>query len=154
MLSGKVGLVQETGVDLQAGSLMYVPYYDPDMPAASVEERRAAIKGWVYSPYRMRDLMGGILGLWDETNHERVRLQIFDDSLSIHSLLYDSQVNNVENSVSSTPLTITRPIEFNGERWLLVFSREHHITSFQINVIIVFISGLIISFLLYLLALS
>src|SRR5690606_12134235 len=64
------------------------------------------------------------------------------------------QVNNVENSVSSTPLTITRPIEFNGERWLLVFSREHHITSFQINVIIVFISGLIISFLLYLLALS
>ncbi len=154
MLSGKVGLVQETGVDLQAGTLMYVPYYDPHMPATSVEERRAAIKGWVYSPYRMRDLMRGILGLWDETNHERVRLQIYDDSLSINSLLYDSQVNNAENSVGPSPLTITRPVEFNGKQWLLVFSRKHRVTSFHLNVIIVFVSGLIISFLLYLLALS
>ncbi len=45
MLSGKVGLVQETNEDVQAGTLMYVPSYEPGMPANTVKERRAAIKG-------------------------------------------------------------------------------------------------------------
>ena len=34
-------------------------------PTNTVEERRLALKGWVYSPYRMNDLMSGILGRWD-----------------------------------------------------------------------------------------
>ena len=154
MLTGKVGLVQETGVDIQAGTLMYVPHYDPDMPISTVEERRTALKGWVYSPYRMRDLMGGILGRWDETHESRVHLQIYDDSLSVNSLLYDSQRNNTASSGNASLRSITRPVEFNGKKWLLVFSQESGFSLLHINVLIVFISGIIISFLLYLLSLS
>jgi CHASE1-domain containing sensor protein len=61
-LSGKVSLVQETEKDVQAGTLMYFPVYRRGMPSVTVEQRRAALKGWVYSPYRMNDLMLGILG--------------------------------------------------------------------------------------------
>ncbi|MEI7673965.1 MAG: CHASE domain-containing protein, partial [Deltaproteobacteria bacterium] len=61
-LSDKVILVQETGKDVQAGVLMYVPVYRNGMPTETVEQRRAAIRGWVYSPYRMNDLLRGILG--------------------------------------------------------------------------------------------
>ncbi|PKP15912.1 MAG: diguanylate cyclase, partial [Bacteroidetes bacterium HGW-Bacteroidetes-22] len=57
ILSGKVLLKQETEEDIQAGTLMYVPDFKKGMPTNTVEERRAAIKGWVYSPYRMSDLM-------------------------------------------------------------------------------------------------
>ncbi|MEI8195531.1 MAG: CHASE domain-containing protein, partial [Phycisphaerae bacterium] len=60
-LSGKVVLVQETEKDVQAGTLMYVPVYDAKMPSTTRTQRRAALRGWVYSPYRMNDLMRGIM---------------------------------------------------------------------------------------------
>ena len=60
-LSGKVVLVQE-GANQQAGFLMYLPVYHGGMPAATLEERRAAIVGWVYAPFRMVDLMRGVGG--------------------------------------------------------------------------------------------
>jgi hypothetical protein len=41
---------------------MYVPVYHRGMPVDTVAQRRAAIRGWVYSPYRMNDLLQGILG--------------------------------------------------------------------------------------------
>ncbi|MGX4643854.1 CHASE domain-containing protein [Massilia sp. SYSU DXS3249] len=60
-LSGKVVLVQE-GRNAQPGFLMYMPVYRAGMPAATVEQRRAAIAGWVYAPFRMADLMRGVGG--------------------------------------------------------------------------------------------
>ena len=77
MLSGKVDLVQETDKDSQAGTLMYVPVYTNGMPIITCEQRRAAIKGWVYSPYRMNDLMQGILARWDDNSHERIQLRVY-----------------------------------------------------------------------------
>jgi CHASE1-domain containing sensor protein len=91
VLSGKVILVQETGQDVQAGTLMYVPVYRKGMSTDTIADRRAAIYGWVYSPYRMNDLMQGVLKGWNSEVRKWIRLQIFDDeSLSADSLLYDS----------------------------------------------------------------
>ena len=56
-LSGKVLLLQETELDVQAGALMYLPVYRPGPPPATVEERRERLLGWVYMPFRMGDLM-------------------------------------------------------------------------------------------------
>lgn len=99
MLSDKVILVQETNEDVQAGALMYVPVYRNGMQTNTVEERKAAIEGWVYSPYRMDDLTNGILGNWDFPNENRIHLEIYDnDDISDEALLYDSQnKNNVIN---------------------------------------------------------
>ena len=65
-LSGKIVLVQETGADVQAGTLMYVPVYHKGLPLETVAQRRAALQGWVYSPYRMKDLIKGILDSHNE----------------------------------------------------------------------------------------
>lgn len=154
MLTGRVGLVQETGEDIQSGTLMYVPDYMPGMPINTVDERRAAIRGWVYSPYRMRDLMQGILGRWDEEHQDRIGLQIYDDSLSVSSLLYDSQRNDSTGIDMFSNRSIKLPVEFNGKKWLLLFSQSREVSFFHANVLIVFFSGLIISGLLYLLVLS
>ncbi|WP_312376402.1 hybrid sensor histidine kinase/response regulator [Stutzerimonas nitrititolerans] len=64
-ISGKVILRQETHGKVQAGMLIYVPLYHPAMPLETAEQRMDALLGFAYSPYRMDDLMGGILGAAD-----------------------------------------------------------------------------------------
>lgn len=61
-LTSKVTLRQETHGEVQAGILMYMPVYRPGMPLESPEQRMQALLGFVYSPYRVGDLMRGILG--------------------------------------------------------------------------------------------
>ncbi|WP_020651821.1 CHASE domain-containing protein [Massilia niastensis] len=61
-LSGKVILVQEGHAGRQSGFLMYLPVYRSGMPTASIAQRRAALVGWVYAPFRMNDLMRGVGG--------------------------------------------------------------------------------------------
>lgn len=60
--SGRVTLVQEIDRDKQAGFLIYVPVYRGGTTPHTVEGRRAALLGFVYSPFRARDLLGGIFG--------------------------------------------------------------------------------------------
>ena len=61
-LSGHVILVQESGEDMQPGSLLYVPVYRHDAPVSTPQQRRAALQGWVYSAFRMHNLMRAIFG--------------------------------------------------------------------------------------------
>lgn len=113
-LTGKVLLVQETDTDLQAGTLMYVPVYKKGMPVNTVEERRAAIVGWVYSPYRMNDLMNGILGGWESKDLNPIRLRIYDnDSTNHEALLYDSRKNETVDKSKIDKTTLILPIDFN-----------------------------------------
>ncbi|MDX1496700.1 MAG: EAL domain-containing protein [Salinisphaeraceae bacterium] len=73
-LSGPVILLQETNVDRQIGTLLYLPMYAKGMPLESLEQRREALEGWVYSPFRMDDLMRGILG----NNLQNLGLELYD----------------------------------------------------------------------------
>ncbi|MEI6682266.1 MAG: CHASE domain-containing protein [Bacteroidota bacterium] len=152
-LSGKVTLVQETSSDLQAGTLMYVPVYKNGMPAGTMEQRRSAIKGWVYIPFRMNDLMQGILGRWETGKYERIHLQVYDDTISATSLLYDSQQK--ENLVQGdNPLrSVTIHVAFNGKKWILFFTRSDDQSAFiSITGLFVLAAGIAISVLLLVLS--
>ena len=48
---------------VQAGFLMYLPVYKNGATCDTVDNRRANIIGWVYSPFRMNDLMTGLHGV-------------------------------------------------------------------------------------------
>jgi PAS domain S-box-containing protein len=122
VLSGKVVLVQETGKDVQAGTLMYVPVYRKEMSTDTIADRRAAIYGWAYSPYRMTDLMQGILTESDLVAGKRIRLQVFDnEQLSADSLLYDSQSKAEMETVNKSPLSLQLSTNFNDHLWYLRF---------------------------------
>ncbi|MEI6276619.1 MAG: CHASE domain-containing protein [Prolixibacteraceae bacterium] len=155
VLSGKVTLVQETAENVQIGTLMYVPVYRHGMPVKTVDQRRLAIKGWVYNPYRMDDLMHGILDRWELDKQKRIHLEIFDDSLSYRSKLYNSQKNDTINHSDSPNRTVSLPVEFYGKKWILLFTQSQEQNS-ALNgmVLIVLASGLLISFLLFALFLS
>ncbi len=129
-LSGRVVLVQEAGKEVQAGTLMYVPVYRHGLPIATVEQRRVALLGWVYSPYRMNDLMRGTLRGWDGQQKDRqISLQVYDgDGVSTDTLLYDSRAAGSATPGSpaagaSAPGTRLIPVDFAGRRWTLCFSQ-------------------------------
>lgn len=61
-LSGPVRLVQENGHDDQVGVLLYQPLYRRGAPLKTAAERSSALVGFVYSPFRMGDLIQGTLG--------------------------------------------------------------------------------------------
>ncbi len=123
-LSGKVTLMQETDKDVQAGTLMYVPVYQPGQPIETVDQRRDAILGWVYSPYRMNDLMNGILGGWGLTSDRRIRLEIFDgDTATPAALLYDSQATERQLSANVVRVTRQSRVVSAGRPWILQFTR-------------------------------
>jgi len=155
-LSEKVVLMQETDKNLQAGTLMYVPVYRKGMPINTIEERRKAVLGWVYSPYRMVDLMQGILGSRDLNDNNKIHLQIYDnDSISQNSLLFDNQGKYTIGHTDKSVETLTIPIVFNGKKWTLQFSKPNgQFAYFESKVLVVLLSGFIISLLLFSLSLS
>jgi len=120
VLSGKVELVQEAGNGVQAGTLMYVPVYRNDVAIDTVEQRRAALLGWAYSPYRMKDLLEGLLASWDDHKAKQVDLHIYDGlEPKADSLLYEAHQGGTHQI---DPLTFQRrTIDFNGKQWLLEF---------------------------------
>ncbi|WP_245561962.1 CHASE domain-containing protein [Lamprocystis purpurea] len=156
-LSGKVLLVQETDQDVQAGTLMYVPVYRPEQPTLTVDERRAALLGWVYSPYRMNDLMHGVLGGWDLQETKRIRLQIHDgDLISPATLLYDSQPTKPGGAAARATESVRVPIDFNGHVWTLDFSHAQPLMPAlaDARVLLIATSGTAISLLLTALVLA
>lgn len=113
-ISGRVKLVQETYGKEQAGFLMYVPVYRQGVPLNSVDARWQALLGFVYSPYRMDDLMQGILGgrdlVVDFTLHN-------GESTLADTLMYDSAADRTQDSVASPSRLSTRRIDAFGQIW-------------------------------------
>jgi PAS domain S-box-containing protein len=119
-MSGKVTLVQETGKDVQHGFLMYLPLYQKGAPTASVEQRRAALEGFVYSPFRIRDLMQGILG----QGLPEIDFEIFDGpGMSEKTALYASTgTMRVTDQSHRHTFAANKSLEFGGHRWNIYYS--------------------------------
>jgi PAS domain S-box-containing protein len=151
-LSGKVELVQEGGGQVQAGLLMYAPVYTKGKVVNSIEQRRQALQGWVYSPYRMDDLMAGVLFQWIEKQDFNIDIKIFDSAEHNDSSLLFSLIGAGNQPLSTFQ---KRVIDFNGNSIHLFFGKSSNstfLTSFTFW--IVFIVGLICSLLLFGLLLS
>lgn len=116
VISGKVRLVQETYGKEQAGFLMYVPVYRKDVPLETAADRWRALKGFVYSPYRVDDLMHGILGnsglLVDFSLHDGA-------SPSDAGFMYDSANGRDEAGTEVPAHVVARRIDAFGHVWTL-----------------------------------
>lgn len=118
-ISGKIVLVQETEEDTQAGFLMYLPLYRNGADLASVAQRRAALQGYVYSPFRMDDFMRGILG----PEFQNIRMRVYDGSgAREESLMHDSSPVKPGMGPLPKPLfAFTSSFETHGHPWTLRF---------------------------------
>jgi signal transduction histidine kinase len=151
-LSGKVFFNQEIDETLQAVTFMYVPVYRNGMLTTTVDLRRNALKGWIYSPYRMNDLMQGILGRWGLNLQNKIHLKIYENYIGAKSLLYDSQRNEKVGNSDANRQIVSLPIAFYGKKWILDFAQSSEQRIFmEGKVMFMLIGGTIISFLLFLL---
>lgn len=115
-LSGKVMLVQETDEAPQAGTLHYIPLYRKGAPLESLAQRRQALTGWVYSPYRMENLIEGMLGKYSGA----IRLRVYDErSGDPERLLYDSAGG--QSLTDHAEIHSHLELEIQGRLWKLDF---------------------------------
>ena len=154
-LSGKVLLTENSRGTSHTGTLIYAPVYRKGMPLKTVQQRREAIKGWVYSPFYINELMKGILGNWDSDKEFGIRLRVYEEVISDNSLLYDSHANLVLPKKIEPSRTITMQVKQDGKKWLLVFNQSaEHLSYFKSIVKLVVVGGILVSFLLFLLVVS
>ncbi|MGA4474536.1 CHASE domain-containing protein [Ectopseudomonas chengduensis] len=124
-LSGRVKLLQETHGKVQPGLLLYVPVYWPQRSLDTPEQRLAALRGFVYSPFRVHDLVHGILGERKrELDFELYAGAISDTSEKLYSSRGEAPIN--------VPADSQHQLELFGQTWHLDFhyapgylAREH-----------------------------
>jgi signal transduction histidine kinase len=116
-LTGKVRLLQETdSVSAQAGFLLYLPVYTRGAPPAGTM-RAAALRGFVYAPFRADDLFRGIFG----SERPRVAFRVYDGHLpDTTRLLHDSDPDAMADPAAHA-FADTIPLDVTGHAWTLEF---------------------------------
>ncbi|WP_338845571.1 CHASE domain-containing protein [Massilia sp. W12] len=115
-ITGKVRLVQENQGKVQAGFLMCIPVYKKKPAPHNPEQRRAALTGFVYSPYRMEDMMAGTFN--QELN--LLDLRIYDGAQDApEALMFDSAHFHAPEQHLSAPHALKRTMRHFGHAWTL-----------------------------------
>lgn len=144
-ITRKVRLLQENSVDEQAGFLMYMPVYDKSMPVSSRVSTTEHIKGYVYAPFRMKDLMRGVFG----DQYAQMSLEIYDGVKSPENLMLAVHHNDQHDEGLS--LEVPFSMGDSAEPWILVFRELQQGQDNQINSspMIILSLGLSLSFALF-----
>ncbi|HEX3130541.1 MAG TPA: CHASE domain-containing protein [Thermoanaerobaculia bacterium] len=113
--TGRILLEQEIDPHKQAGFLIYVPVYKKKQPTGTLEERRAALAGFVYSAFRADDLLQGTLG-----SSPNLAVEVYAGAASPRTLLHQSHAPGV---VGPDPqFESTQRFDMAGHPWTVVFS--------------------------------
>ena len=115
--SGRVQLVQEKDVpdpDKQPGFLIYVPVYRNGAPVKTVDERRNALIGFVYSPFRAGDFFTPVTS-------DYVSFQVYDGTELKPENLLGATTNE---SAEEPAFTVTRTLEVAGRTWTLAYATK------------------------------
>lgn len=112
-VTGKVVLVQEEVAEDQAGFLMYYPVYQGGETPESRVERQMMLAGYVFSAFRMNNLLDGIVGLIAPF----LDVKIYDaGEISRDSLMYGSNLGSLDEDFS---FEMSQTITHGGRDWLL-----------------------------------
>jgi PAS domain S-box-containing protein len=110
--SGRVILVQEPKTHEQYGFLIYAPVYRHRADTSTVEARRKALAGYVYSPFRVDDFIA----------------PIYNEKFDVNFRIYDGEVTDPQtllHDASPDPgqrqLTTQTHLKVVGKIWTLVF---------------------------------
>jgi signal transduction histidine kinase len=113
--SGKVVLVQEIDERKQAGLLIYLPVYRTKVVPATVAERRSDLRGFVFAPLRVEDLLQGVRG----GGPLQLEYEVYDGGDAQPAVLLRS---TRAAGMPPPALTATRTLPVAGRPWLLRFN--------------------------------
>src|SRR5581483_11672782 len=114
--SGKVALVQETGPVKQPGFLIYKAVFRRGERIRTFDERRAALLGFVYAPFRAPDLLSNVV---DSRISDEINVDFYDGpAAEPQQLLYSST-----GEPESRPRFKTEShIDIAGRPWTITFA--------------------------------
>ncbi len=117
-ISGKVTLTGDAAAPIP-GFNYYMPIYARNMPLTSVEERRRAIRGFIFCPFRMLDLMQGLLG----QELEVLNIEIYDGAQPTAAglMFSDSSAQNALNEDALPKLSVKREMKVGEHTWVVYF---------------------------------
>ena len=117
-VSGKVTLAGDANAPVP-GFIYYYPIFVRDQPVGSIEERRRSILGFIFCPFRMPDLMEGLLG----QERDVFALEIYDGTRpSEPGLMYDD--DNVRRALRERERPahwMIREMKFGEHTWVAYF---------------------------------
>ncbi len=127
-LSAKVHLVIENPVDSPASVIMFLPVYEHNTAPITIDSRRAALKGYVFAPFRVSELIDATVG--DRVAEAGLDLELFDSvAMAKETLLYDSDKQNHLAEAKFHPLfTTQQTLNLGGQTWTLAL---HTLPSFE-----------------------
>lgn len=109
-ISDSVELIQESAVDKQAGFLMYAPQYARNSPTETVDQRRASLRGYVYTAFRSRTYISNALQAQPEG---LVGYAIYSD-VNGAELYKSSNFNQIATHGHDKKIIVT---SMNGAKW-------------------------------------
>lgn len=150
-ITGKISLTRETEYNIQAGFLIFIPFYKKNIHQPTIEQRRELFKGYVYSPFKMKDLMNSTLG----GELKNINLQIYDGIDTLRkNLMYSS--DSLLLPIPQKAIIKTSTLELYGKTWTLKFTALPVFinTFYSEKPTILLLSGLLISLLFFLVTVS
>lgn len=146
-MTGIVTLVQETKEDIQSGFLIYLPVYD-SLVINTLEERRKSLIGYIYSAFRAKDLMHGIL----QNRFKRLNIRVYDGTeIKPENLLYKSDLDSyTTREDQKSKFQVKETITIAGQVWTIyIASKTKEFGYGRTEAYIVLISGTVISILIF-----
>jgi two-component system, OmpR family, sensor kinase len=113
-----VKLVQETKQAPQPGLLLYVPVYRGVLLPATIAERRESLVGFVYAPFRAKDLFKAILEL-DPSLVTDIHAEIYDGQPTHENLYFDNDEMLPEPGKKLEPGFVSELIDVQGKTWTI-----------------------------------
>jgi two-component system, sensor histidine kinase len=114
-ISNKIKLPEEDAEAVQAGYRMYLPVYGGGKPPATVEERRAALTGWIYAAFSMDGLMSNILG-----ERPNISVEVYDGGFGEgDEQLQDSLRDRVGGESAVKLLFASQKVQVGGYSWIV-----------------------------------
>lgn len=146
VLSSGLILVQEEASTVQKGFNIYLPVYKDGLIPATLEERKEKIKGFVYSPFRVNDLMNGIL----KSDFDDLNIEITDFNFKKTDTLYSKKIKRNSRSGLYKNLDLHQA----GHRWNMHYAAAAGFGYDMDFPYYLFGGGFIISVLIFLILLS
>jgi diguanylate cyclase (GGDEF)-like protein/PAS domain S-box-containing protein len=118
-ISARIKLVQETGAQVQAGFLMWLPVYRNGAAHHTVFERRGNLIGWVGASFRMDDLMASIF----DRSDNKIDIEIYDGKeVSDQTIMHDADNEHHHDRTSASRFQTIRLLDIAGHQWTMVIS--------------------------------
>lgn len=116
-VSAPVTLVQDEGTAMEkqgkAGVLLFYPVYSTPIAPATVAERRAQLKGYVYVVVRPADILEGYATI-NPASFSRANVTLSDVTDGT-----DQKLSSIESAGAVTDQSVTDDISLNNRKWTL-----------------------------------